>query len=109
MQRCHFSHCPGLSLIGVTQRGESLPPKFALPGRCATIRPSRCPRTPLSETPLVKSRVDARIEALLRETEGRLRRQNQVLVDLARRPSIHAGDITAALRDITEAAAYTLE
>ena len=36
------------------------------------------------------------------------RRQHDVLVDLARRPSLHAGRLGAALRDITEAAAETL-
>jgi diguanylate cyclase (GGDEF)-like protein/PAS domain S-box-containing protein len=39
----------------------------------------------------------------------RLRRQNQVLVDLARRESIHAGRLDEALRAITEAAAGTLD
>jgi diguanylate cyclase (GGDEF)-like protein/PAS domain S-box-containing protein len=61
------------------------------------------------DTPVPKTRSDARIEALLRETEARLRKQNQVLVDLARRTSIHAGDLDLALREITEAAANTLE
>ncbi len=41
--------------------------------------------------------------------ESRLRRQNEVLVDLARSGSVHAGDLEAALRDITVAAAETLE
>jgi|GEM_PF-262148 len=63
----------------------------------------------MSETSFPKVRPDARIEALLRETEARLRRQNQVLVDLARRPSLHAGDLTLALREICEAAAQTLD
>jgi diguanylate cyclase (GGDEF)-like protein/PAS domain S-box-containing protein len=61
------------------------------------------------DTPVPKTRADARIEALLRETEARLRRQNQVLVDLARRASIHSGNLADALREITEAAAHTLE
>src|SRR6266550_8353210 len=61
------------------------------------------------DTPVPKTRGDARIEALLRETEARLRRQNQVLVDLARRASIHSGHLADALREITEAAAQTLE
>jgi len=34
---------------------------------------------------------------------------NHVLVDLARRPSIHSGNLAEALREITEAAASTLE
>jgi diguanylate cyclase (GGDEF)-like protein/PAS domain S-box-containing protein len=42
------------------------------------------------------------------ESESRLRRHNQVLVELSRRASIHSGDLQAALRDITEAAAVTL-
>ena len=33
------------------------------------------------------------------------RRQHDVLVDLARRPSLHAGRLNAALREIAEAAA----
>ncbi len=37
-----------------------------------------------------------------------VRRQHDVLVDLARRPSLHAGRLGAALRDIAEAAADTL-
>jgi diguanylate cyclase (GGDEF)-like protein/PAS domain S-box-containing protein len=41
--------------------------------------------------------------------ESRLRRQNEVLVDLARRGSVHAGDLEVALRDIAVAAAETLE
>jgi diguanylate cyclase (GGDEF)-like protein/PAS domain S-box-containing protein len=61
------------------------------------------------DTPVPKTRADARMEALLRETETRLRRQNQVLVDLARRASIHSGNLDEALREITEAAAQTLE
>ncbi|HEX6101138.1 MAG TPA: EAL domain-containing protein [Thermoanaerobaculia bacterium] len=36
------------------------------------------------------------------------RRQHDVLADLARRPSLHAGQLSAALRDIAEAAAETL-
>src|SRR5438128_2168149 len=60
------------------------------------------------DTPVSKSR-DARIDALLRETEARLRRQNHVLVDLARRPSIHAGNLDDALNEICLAAAQTLE
>ncbi len=36
------------------------------------------------------------------------RRQHDVLVDLARRPSLHAGRLDAALRDIAEAAAETM-
>jgi diguanylate cyclase (GGDEF)-like protein/PAS domain S-box-containing protein len=43
------------------------------------------------------------------DTELRLRRQNQVLVELAKRQSVHSGDLAAALADITEAAAETLD
>jgi len=63
----------------------------------------------VSEFNIVKDRVDPRVESVMRETESRLRRQNQVLVDLAKRPSIHAGVLGDALRDITEAAAQTLD
>ncbi|MGZ5441335.1 MAG: EAL domain-containing protein [Thermoanaerobaculia bacterium] len=37
-----------------------------------------------------------------------IRRQHDVLVDLARRPSLHAGRLGPALRDIAEAAAETM-
>ncbi len=63
----------------------------------------------MSETNLVTPLPDLGVDALLRETESRLRRQNQVLVDLAKRSSVHDGDFEAALREITEAAAATLE
>jgi diguanylate cyclase (GGDEF)-like protein/PAS domain S-box-containing protein len=63
----------------------------------------------VSDFNIAKDRFDPRIDALLRETENRLRRQNQVLVDLAKRPSIHAGVLNVALRDIAEAAAHTLD
>jgi diguanylate cyclase (GGDEF)-like protein/PAS domain S-box-containing protein len=57
----------------------------------------------------VVSRSDARIDTLLRDAESRLRKQNHVLVDLARRAAVHSGNLTDALRDIAEAAAATLE
>ena len=64
----------------------------------------------MSEPTLFRSnRVDARVETLLREAERRLRRQNTVLVDLARKPALQAGDLTQALRDIAEAASATLD
>jgi len=53
--------------------------------------------------------VSSRIDLLLKETENRLRRQNSVLVDLARRPSIHSGHLIEAWRDIAVAAADILE
>ena len=46
---------------------------------------------------------------MLRETEERLRRQNQVLVDLARRRSLHVGDLHEAVREIDETAARELD
>jgi diguanylate cyclase (GGDEF)-like protein/PAS domain S-box-containing protein len=49
------------------------------------------------------------VETLLRETERRLRRQNGVLVDLTRRPTIHSGNLAEALREIAVAAAETLD
>ena len=55
------------------------------------------------------NRADARVETLLREAERRLRKQNSVLVDLARRPAIHSGDLPQALREIAESAAAMLD
>ncbi|HEX2122213.1 MAG TPA: EAL domain-containing protein [Thermoanaerobaculia bacterium] len=63
----------------------------------------------MSDFSLARGRADARVEALLHDAESRLRRQNGVLVDLARRGSIHSGNRSAALREIAEAAAATLE
>jgi diguanylate cyclase (GGDEF)-like protein/PAS domain S-box-containing protein len=63
----------------------------------------------VSDFNIAKDRFDPRIDSLLRETENRLRRQNQVLVDLAKRPAIHAGVLDVALREIAEAAAHTLD
>ncbi|MEA2570842.1 MAG: hypothetical protein QOI24_2843 [Acidobacteriota bacterium] len=63
----------------------------------------------MSDFNIAKDRFDPRIDSLLRETENRLRRQNQVLVDLAKRPAIHAGVLDVALREIAEAAAHTLD
>ncbi|HEX8409551.1 MAG TPA: EAL domain-containing protein [Thermoanaerobaculia bacterium] len=45
----------------------------------------------------------------VRNRHSSIRRQHDVLVDLARRPSLHAGRLAEALRDITTAAAGTLE
>lgn len=50
-----------------------------------------------------------RIEETLRESENRLRRQNRVLGALARSRTEECLDIKAALKEITEAAAQTLE
>jgi diguanylate cyclase (GGDEF)-like protein/PAS domain S-box-containing protein len=63
----------------------------------------------VSEPNIFPGRSDARVEALLRETETRLRRHNEVLVELAKKQVIHAGNLDDALREISEAAARTLE
>jgi len=63
----------------------------------------------LSESNVVRRRSDPGVDALLREADARARRQNQLLIELARRPAIHAGVLDDALREITEAAARTLE
>ncbi|MCK4343607.1 MAG: response regulator [Phycisphaerae bacterium] len=49
-----------------------------------------------------------RAEATLRESEGRLRKQNTTLVELARSDTLYRGDLKPALREITAAAADTL-
>jgi PAS domain S-box-containing protein len=49
-----------------------------------------------------------RAEATLLENERRLRRQNQILRELSQRKSIDRGDLSAALQEITEAAAEVL-
>lgn len=48
-------------------------------------------------------------EETLREGERRLRRQNETLMVLARHKALYDGDLNAALREITEASARTLE
>ncbi|MCI0351901.1 MAG: PAS domain S-box protein, partial [Acidobacteriales bacterium] len=48
-------------------------------------------------------------EAALRSSERRLRRQNEALVELAQRKVVERGDLEAALQQITEASARTLE
>ncbi|MBV8519150.1 MAG: EAL domain-containing protein [Acidobacteria bacterium] len=63
----------------------------------------------MSEPTSLRNRSASRVDALLREAEGRLRRQNNVLVDLARRASLHAGNLAEALREIASAAAPTLD
>ncbi len=45
----------------------------------------------------------------LRDSERQLRQQNKVLVELARKQATNRGDLNAALRDVTEAAAHTLK
>jgi len=63
----------------------------------------------VSETDTFRPRVDAGLDAVLREADARARRQTQLLVEMAKRPSVHAGALDDALREITEAAARTLE
>jgi diguanylate cyclase (GGDEF)-like protein/PAS domain S-box-containing protein len=59
--------------------------------------------------PSFRRKSSPHVDALLRETDRRLRRQNTVLVELARRPSLHSGNLAEALADISAAAAETLE
>ena len=61
----------------------------------------------MSEIPIPRSRSTTRGEAFA--AEQRVRRHNQVLVDLAKQPLIHSGDLGAAMKVICEAAAATLE
>ncbi len=63
----------------------------------------------MPEPPSFRRKSSPHLETLLRETERRLRRQNSLLVDLARRPSIHSGNLAEAMVDITEAAAEMVE
>ena len=48
-------------------------------------------------------------EETLRQNERRLRRQNEMLVELSQHKTIESGNLDAALNEITEAAADTLE
>src|SRR3954471_14935197 len=50
-----------------------------------------------------------RAEQVLVKSDQQLRRHNQALVELSKRKSITIGNLQAALQDITEAAANTLE
>jgi diguanylate cyclase (GGDEF)-like protein/PAS domain S-box-containing protein len=63
----------------------------------------------LSEETSLREGEGAPLEVWARETEDRLRRQNRVLVDLARDHALHAGNLDLAIRAITEAVAETLE
>jgi diguanylate cyclase (GGDEF)-like protein/PAS domain S-box-containing protein len=63
----------------------------------------------LSETDTLRLRSSAELDAVLREEAARARRQNQLLIDLAKRPAIHAGVLDDALREITETAARSLD
>ncbi|WP_009630919.1 PAS domain S-box protein [Synechocystis sp. PCC 7509] len=49
------------------------------------------------------------VEEALRVSQKRLQKQNQVLVELARRETLNFGDFNAALEEITKAAAFTLD
>lgn len=55
----------------------------------------------------IRDRISA--ETALRETESRLRQQNQVLVKLSRNKALYRGNLNAALKEITEVAAQTLD
>ena len=57
----------------------------------------------MSETDIVRLRPVADLETAL------ARRQNQLLLDLAKRPSLLAGVLDDALREITEAASRSLD
>lgn len=50
-----------------------------------------------------------RVEETLRVSQKRLQKQNCVLVELARRETLTFGDLNAALKEITKAAAFTLD
>ena len=50
-----------------------------------------------------------RAEQVLVKNDEQLRRHNKTLVELSKRKSITLGDVQAALKDITEASATTLE
>jgi diguanylate cyclase (GGDEF)-like protein/PAS domain S-box-containing protein len=63
----------------------------------------------LSEETIPPEGESAPLEAWARGTEDRLRRQNRVLVDLARDHALHAGNLDLALRAITEAVTETLD
>jgi hypothetical protein len=63
----------------------------------------------LSEETIPREGHGAPLEAWARETEDRLRRQNRVLVDLARDHALHAGNLDLTIRAITEAVAETIE
>jgi diguanylate cyclase (GGDEF)-like protein/PAS domain S-box-containing protein len=63
----------------------------------------------VSDTPSFRKKSSPHLDTLLRETERRLRRQNGVLVELTRRPSLHSGNLAEALSDIVRAAAETLD
>ncbi len=62
----------------------------------------------MADIPVAQTRTEASTEAALREAGDRLRRQNEVLADLARRQAVPGADFDQCLRDLTDAAAQTL-
>lgn len=62
----------------------------------------------MADIPVARTRTEAATEAALRETETRLRRQNEVLADLARHQATPGVDFDQALHDLVDAAAHTL-
>jgi diguanylate cyclase (GGDEF)-like protein/PAS domain S-box-containing protein len=56
-----------------------------------------------------ENRVRTIVGKSARDSAEQLRRQNHVLVDLAKRRSIHSGDLIQAVHDITEASAAMLD
>ncbi|MBD1829885.1 PAS domain S-box protein [Microcoleus vaginatus GB1-A2] len=69
--------------------------------------------SPLSEESVILVARDIteqkRAEALRRQGQKQLLQQNTVLVELARNKALYRGDLQVALREITEAAAHTLQ
>ncbi|MEO6259453.1 MAG: EAL domain-containing protein [Thermoanaerobaculia bacterium] len=62
----------------------------------------------MADTPVARTRTEALTEAALREAGDRLRRQNEVLADLARRQAVPGVEFDQSVRDLTDAAAQTL-
>ena len=69
--------------------------------------------SPLSEESVIWVAHDIteqkRAESVRRQRQKQLLKQNTVLVKLARNKALYRGDLQAALREITEAAAHTLQ
>ena len=63
----------------------------------------------MPDAPIRRRSSSSRIDTLLRDAEPPVRRQNMTLVELARRPAIHSGNLAEALREIATVAAATLE
>ena len=62
----------------------------------------------MDDISVARTRTEAATEAALREAQTRLRRQNEVLSDLARRQAIPGVDFDQSVRDLTDGAAHTL-